>query len=76
MRITAESSFRASPRSIKPIYTGGPVILTQDGQWLISTLGEEVQVTEVETGLPVARVRGVSYSPCSADLRTQQQSLH
>lgn len=53
-------SFRASPRSLKPIYTGGPAILTQDGQWLISTLGEEVQVTEVETGLPVARIRGVS----------------
>jgi U3 small nucleolar RNA-associated protein 13 len=36
--------------------------LTQDGEWLISTLGEEVQITEVQTGLPVARVRGVSRS--------------
>lgn len=54
------ASFRASPRSIKPIYTGGPVVLTKDGRWLITTLGEEVAITEVETGLPVARIRGVS----------------
>lgn len=53
-------SFRASPRSIRPIYTGGPVLLTKDGRWLISTMGEEVMVTEVTTGLAVARVRGVS----------------
>ncbi|KAK8865711.1 hypothetical protein IAR55_000856 [Kwoniella newhampshirensis] len=59
-RKTLKTSFRASPRSIRPIYTGGPVLLSKDGQWLISTMGEEVLVTEVKTGLPIARVRGDS----------------
>ncbi|KAL1410896.1 U3 small nucleolar RNA-associated protein 13 [Vanrija albida] len=53
-----KSSFRASPSSIRPLYTGGPVLLTRDGEWLITTMGEEVVVTEVRTGLGVARVKG------------------
>lgn len=52
-------SYRASPRSLRPIYTGGPVLLTRDGQWLITTLGEEVLITEVHTGITVGRIRGV-----------------
>ncbi|WWD18110.1 hypothetical protein CI109_102559 [Kwoniella shandongensis] len=59
-RKALKTSFRASPRSLRPIYTGGPVLLTKDGQWLISTMGEEVLVTEVKTGLAIARVRGDS----------------
>lgn len=58
----ADGSFRASPTSIRPLYTGGPVLLTRDGDWLISTMGEEVVVTEVRTGRGVARVKGVSFS--------------
>ena len=53
-------SYRASPRSIRPVYTGGPVLLTKDGQWLITTLGEEVLITQVRNGVQVARVKGVS----------------
>ena len=56
----ADRSFRASPTSIRPLYTGGPVLLTRDGEWLISTMGEEVLVTEVRTGRGVAKVKGVS----------------
>ncbi|WRT65886.1 uncharacterized protein IL334_002837 [Kwoniella shivajii] len=59
-RRALKTSFRASPKSIKPIYTGGPVVLTKDGQWLITTMGEEVLVTEVKTGLAIAKVRGDS----------------
>ncbi|WWD05524.1 hypothetical protein V865_003603 [Kwoniella europaea PYCC6329] len=59
-RKALKTSFRASPRSIRPIYTGGPVVLTKDGQWLITTMGEEVLVTEVKTGLAIAKVRGDS----------------
>lgn len=54
-------SFRPSPRSIRPIYTGGPVLLTKDGQWIITTMGEEALVTEVQTGLAIARIRGASF---------------
>ncbi|WVR05663.1 hypothetical protein IAU60_002685 [Kwoniella sp. DSM 27419] len=57
-RKALKTSFRASPRSIRPIYTGGPVVLTRDGQWLITTMGEEVLVTEVKSGLAIARIRG------------------
>ncbi|WVF70856.1 hypothetical protein IAT40_005650 [Kwoniella sp. CBS 6097] len=57
-RRALKTSFRASPRSIRPIYTGGPVVLTKDGQWLITTMGEEVLVTDVKSGLAIARVRG------------------
>ncbi|BEI94806.1 uncharacterized protein CcaverHIS019_0703870 [Cutaneotrichosporon cavernicola] len=53
-----KTSFRASPNSIRPLYTGGPVALTRDGQWLITTMGEEVLVTEVSSGRGVARVKG------------------
>lgn len=53
-------SFRASPTSIHPIYTGGPVQLTRDGEWLVTTMSEEVLVTEVRTGRSVARIKGVS----------------
>jgi hypothetical protein len=57
---TAErDSFRASPTSLRPLYTGGPVLLTKDGEWLITTMGEEVLVTEVKSGLAVGRIRGV-----------------
>ncbi|WVW80369.1 hypothetical protein I302_102349 [Kwoniella bestiolae CBS 10118] len=59
-RKALKTSFRASPRSIRPIYTGGPVLLTKDGQWLITTMGEEVLVTEVKTGLAIAKIRGDS----------------
>jgi U3 small nucleolar RNA-associated protein 13 len=56
------ASYRASPRSLQPVYTGGPVLITRDGQWLISTMGEEVLVTEISTGLRIARIKGVSLS--------------
>lgn len=54
-------SFRPSPRSIRPVYTGGPVLLTKDGQWIITTMGEEALVTQVQTGLAIARIRGASF---------------
>nr|ODO02585.1 U3 small nucleolar RNA-associated protein 13 [Cryptococcus depauperatus CBS 7855] len=53
-----KTSFRASPRSIRPIYTGGPVLLTKDGQWLISTMEEEAVVTELRNGIAIAGIKG------------------
>ncbi|KAL7423669.1 U3 small nucleolar RNA-associated protein 13 [Cryptotrichosporon argae] len=57
-RRALKTSFRASPTSIRPLYTGGPVLLTRDGAWLITTMGEGVEVTEVSSGRAVARVKG------------------
>lgn len=74
----SDLSFRASPNSIRPLYTGGPVALTRDGEWLVTTMGEGVLVTEVRTGRGVARVKGVSpplpLPNCIANVRTQPRS--
>lgn len=66
----ADPSFRASPTSIRPLYTGGPVVLTRDGEWIVTTMGEEVLVTELRTGRGVARVKGVSTPSLSSVVLT------
>jgi U3 small nucleolar RNA-associated protein 13 len=43
---------------IRPIYTGGPVSLTDDGRVLATTLGEDVVLTDPSTGRHLARVEG------------------
>lgn len=47
-------------RVIQPIYTGGSVALSEDGQVLASCLGEEVLLTDLNTGEHLARIEGVS----------------
>jgi len=47
-------------RVIQPIYTGGPVALSQDGRVLASSLGEEVLLSDLATGEHLARIEGVS----------------
>jgi U3 small nucleolar RNA-associated protein 13 len=57
-------------RVIQPIYTGGSVSLSQDGQILASCLGEEALLTNLNTGAHLARIEGVSVlapSPPSVD---------
>lgn len=62
------SRFRASPRSLQPVYTTGPVQITRDGKYIITCLGdegEEALISEVDGGLAVARIKGVSIvGPC------------
>lgn len=48
-------------RVIQPIYTGGSVALSQDGQILASCLGEEALLTNLSTGAHLARIEGVSW---------------
>lgn len=57
-RVAFKTTFEAD-RVIEPIYTGGAVALTQDGQVLASCLGEDVQLTDLETGARLARIEGV-----------------
>ncbi|KAK5137626.1 hypothetical protein LTR08_007921 [Meristemomyces frigidus] len=45
-------------RVIQPIYTGGSVALSQDGEVLASCLGEEVLLTSLSTGEHLARIDG------------------
>ena len=54
-----KTTFEAS-RVIQPIYTGGSVALSQDGEVLASCLGEEILLTSLSTGEHLARIEGVS----------------
>jgi len=58
-RVAFKTTFEPE-RVIEPIYTGGAIALTQDGQVLASCLGEDVQLTNLETGARLARIEGVS----------------
>ena len=46
-------------KSIQPIYTGGDVGLSRNGQVLVTCLGEEALLTNLNTGQLLARVEGV-----------------
>ncbi|CED83258.1 WD40-repeat-containing subunit of the 18S rRNA processing complex [Phaffia rhodozyma] len=52
-----KTSYRSS-RLISPLHTQGPVLLTADGLRMISTTGEDILLTEVESGQKLARVQG------------------
>ncbi|PQE04289.1 hypothetical protein CJF30_00010073 [Rutstroemia sp. NJR-2017a BBW] len=45
-------------RTIQPIYTGGSVALDKTGRILATTLGEDVLVTDLNTGRELARIEG------------------
>ncbi|KAI0783305.1 WD40 repeat-like protein [Abortiporus biennis] len=45
-------------RVIAPLYTGGPVAITQDGKRLVTCVGEEAVLTDVEEGRKICRFAG------------------
>jgi hypothetical protein len=56
--LTSFHSFKKA-RTIGPLYTGGPVALTQDGSRIVTCLGEEILFTNVATGTEICRFEGV-----------------
>ena len=62
-RTALKTTFEAS-QVIEPIYTGGDTALSQDGRLLASCLGEDVLITDPQSGQRLARIEGVS---CSGD---------
>lgn len=46
-------------RTIQPIYTGGDVALDDTGRILATCLGEDVAITDLDTGRLLARIEGV-----------------
>lgn len=48
-------------RTIAPLHTGGPVAVTEDGTRLISCVGEEAILTDLEAGIEICRFVGVCY---------------
>ena len=52
--------------TIQPIYTGGSVALEQSGRILATTLGEDVLLTDLNSGRQLAKIEGVCCFPsCS-----------
>lgn len=58
-RTALRTTFEAR-RVIEPIYTGGDISLSQDGKLLASCLGEDVLITNPQTGQRLERIEGVS----------------
>ncbi|KAH8150402.1 uncharacterized protein LAJ45_05613 [Morchella importuna] len=54
-----KTDFKPS-KVIQPFYTGGKVALDRNGRILVTTLGEDVLVTDFETGDELARIEGDS----------------
>ena len=48
---------------IQPIYTGGDVALDRNGQILVTCLGEDAVLTDLNSGQLLVRVEGVSPEP-------------
>ena len=46
-------------KEISPIYTGGPISLSRDGQYLASCVEEDAVISDAATGEVVARADGV-----------------
>lgn len=50
---------------IQPIYTGGDVALEAEGQILVTCLGEDALLTDLNSGKLLARLEGVRNQPVS-----------
>ena len=50
---------------IQPIYTGGDVALEAGGQILVTCLGEDALLTDLNSGKLLARLEGVRNLPVS-----------
>ena len=59
---------------IQPIYTGGDVAVDARGRTLATCLGEEVLLTDTDTGDLLSRVEGVCLSPFPGLLFTDRVS--
>ena len=49
-------------RTIAPLYTGGPVAITQNGLLLVTCVGEQALLTDLQSGAEICRFAGVPYS--------------
>ncbi|SCZ89796.1 BZ3500_MvSof-1268-A1-R1_Chr9g10598 [Microbotryum saponariae] len=54
-----KTSFKAV-RAYEPIHTGGKVVLSGDGSWLVSTLDDQALVSDIATGERIQLLKGDS----------------
>ncbi len=62
-RNTLLTTFDAD-KVIQPIYTGGDVALDRQGRILVTCLGEDAVLTDLDTGQALGRVEGVGMRTC------------
>ncbi|KAF9586347.1 U3 small nucleolar RNA-associated protein 13 [Lunasporangiospora selenospora] len=81
-KIHLKTSFK-STQTIESIYTGGKVCISQDEQFLITTVGEDIDVLEIKTGKKVWRLKGdteiittFAVTPDGRTLVSASRSLH
>ena len=60
-RTPVKTTFDAE-QVIEPLYTGGNVALSRDGRVLVSCVGGDVLLTDLASGVRLARIEGVSSS--------------
>ncbi|KAG9304393.1 hypothetical protein G9A89_019955 [Geosiphon pyriformis] len=56
-KVTLKSSFKVS-KTIEVIYTGGKVVISPDERLLITTVGEDIEVTNFETRERIYQLKG------------------
>lgn len=57
-KATIKTTFEAS-RTLRPIYTGGSTALDASGRLLVTCIGEDALVVDLETGDQLANLEGV-----------------
>ncbi|KMU75684.1 F-box/WD repeat-containing protein 7 [Coccidioides immitis RMSCC 3703] len=80
-KISVKTTFEAS-RAIRPIFTGGSLSLDESGRLLASCVGEDVLITDLETGEQLASIEGdgepitsISITPSASHLAICSRSL-
>ncbi|KIK70630.1 hypothetical protein GYMLUDRAFT_149109 [Collybiopsis luxurians FD-317 M1] len=68
------SAFK-NARQISPIYTSGPVAVTRDGQKVVSCVGDEILLTDVNSGTEICRFLGDTQTVSSLCLTPSSSHL-
>ncbi|KAI0033812.1 WD40 repeat-like protein [Vararia minispora EC-137] len=62
-------------RTIGPLYTGGPVAVTTDGQFIVTCIGEEAVLTDLGRDLEICRFQGDTSSITSLCITPSGRTL-
>ncbi|PGH07696.1 U3 small nucleolar RNA-associated protein 13 [Blastomyces parvus] len=80
-KINIKTTFEVA-NTIRPIYTGGSVSLDASGRFLVACVGEDVLITDLNTGAQLATIEGdgevitsVSITPSASHLAICSRSL-
>lgn len=60
-KAVVKTTFEAS-RTLRPIYTGGSTALDASGRLLVTCVGEDAVVVDLETGDQLTSLEGVRFS--------------